>query len=77
MKALNKKAESLVKLAMLEAYETLEEKLWIDFKVKTKDFDSLTQNKMCEIFELLYTVLCDVVEDHGNLQSEYDPETII
>jgi hypothetical protein len=30
------------------------------------------QNKMQEVFEVLYTTLAEIVEDHGALQSKYE-----
>ena len=77
MKALSNREESLVKLAILEANELLMDQMFRDFHIKAKHFSSEQQYKLQEVFEVLYTTLCEIVEEKGDLQSEYDPKTII
>lgn len=74
MRALTRKEENLIKLAIFEANELLMDQLYRDFGVRTKKFTLKQQDNLNEVFELLYTTLADAVEDHGGLQSQYDKE---
>jgi hypothetical protein len=72
MKVLNEKETELIKLAVQEGLIETQSKLWIDFKVGN---DSLTVHqdyRLSQITELLYTLFCEVVEQDGVLQSEYE-----
>jgi hypothetical protein len=72
MRVLNQKELDLVRLAVLEGITETQSKLWIDFKVGN---DSLTVHqdyRLSQITELLYTLFCEVVEQDGVLQSEYE-----
>lgn len=73
MRVLTRQEENLIKLAIFEANENLIDRIWQDFKINPqKLFTSQQQSKMQEIFEVLYTTLCDVVEDNAVLQSEHE-----
>jgi hypothetical protein len=72
MKVLNEKETELIKLAVQEGLIETQSKLWIDFKVGN---DSLTVHqdyRLSQITELIYTLFCEVVEQDGVLQSEYE-----
>lgn len=72
MRVLNEKETELIKLAVQEGLIETQSKLWIDFKVGN---DSLTVHqdyRLSQITELLYTLFCEVVEQDGVLQSEYE-----
>jgi hypothetical protein len=72
MRVLNQKELDLVRLAVLEGITETQSKLWIDFKVGN---DSLTVHqdyRLSQLTELLYTLFCEVVEQDGVLQSEYE-----
>ena len=72
MRVLNEKETELIKLAVQEGLIETQSKLWIDFKVGN---DSLTVHqdyRLSQITELLYTLFCEVVEENGFLQSEYE-----
>ena len=72
MKALTRKEENLIKLAIFEANELLMDQIYRDFGVSTKKLSIEQQTNLQQVFELLYTTLADVIEDQGNLQSEYE-----
>ena len=72
MRALTKKEENLIKLAIFEANELLMDQIYRDFGVSTKKLSIEQQTNLQTVFELLYTTLADVIEDQGNLQSEYE-----
>jgi hypothetical protein len=72
MKKLNEPEEQLIKLAVLEGLQEIMDKLNIDFKIKESDLTVHQEYRLQDLTELLYTLLCDVVEDFGVLQSEYD-----
>jgi hypothetical protein len=72
MRVLNEKETELIKLAVQEGLIETQSKLWIDFKVGN---DSLTVHqdyRLSQLTELLYTLFCEVVEQDGVLQSEYE-----
>ena len=72
MRVLNEKETELIKLAVQEGLIETQSKLWIDFKVSN---DSLTVHqdyRLSQITELLYTLFCEIVEQDGVLQSEYE-----
>lgn len=72
MKKLNEPEEQLIKLAVLEGLQEIMDKLNVDFKIKESDLTVHQEYRLQDLTELLYTLLCDVVEDFGVLQSEYD-----
>jgi hypothetical protein len=72
MRALTRKEENLIKLAIFEANELLMDQIYRDFGVSTKKLSIEQQTNLQTVFELLYTTLADVIEDQGNLQSEYE-----
>jgi hypothetical protein len=73
MRVLTRKEENLIKLAIFESNENLMDRVWQDFKINPqKLFNSQQQSKMQEVFEVLYTTLCDTIEDNANLQPEHD-----
>jgi hypothetical protein len=48
------------------------DQIYRDFGVSTKKLSIEQQTNLQTVFELLYTTLADVIEDQGNLQSEYE-----
>jgi hypothetical protein len=72
MKILNQKELELINLAVLEGIIETQNKLRVDFKVKPSDVTVHQQYRLDQIEELLYTLFCEVVEENGILQSEYD-----
>jgi len=72
MKTLNQKELDLVRLAVLEGVLETQNKLWIDFKVNPNDLTVHQVIRLEQITDLLYTLFCEVVEERGFLQSEYD-----
>jgi len=72
MRSLTKKEENLIKLAIFEANELLMDQIYRDFGASTKRQTSEQQNKMQEVFEVLYTTLAEIVEENGSLQSKYE-----
>jgi hypothetical protein len=57
MRVLTRKEEALIKLAIFEANELLMNQIYRDFGVVSVCKTSAQQNKMQELFELLYTLL--------------------
>jgi hypothetical protein len=72
MKVLNQKELDLVRLATLEGIEETKNRLWIDFNVGNDSLTIHQQHRLAQITDLLYTLFCEVVEQDGVLQSEYD-----
>ena len=72
MRNLNETEEQLIKLAVLEGLQETMDKLRIDFKIRGSDLTVHQEYRLQELTELLYTLLRDVVEAYGVLQSEYD-----
>ena len=72
MRILNQKELDLVRLAVLEGLEETQNWLWIDFKVGNNSLTVHQQHRLNQITDLLYTLFCEVVEQDGVLQSEYD-----
>jgi flagellar biosynthesis/type III secretory pathway protein FliH len=72
MKILKEKETELIKLAVQEGILTLQESLQVDFKVNPSHLTVHQQHRLEQIKELLYTLFCEVVEENGVLQSEYD-----
>lgn len=72
MRVLNQKELDLVKLAVQEGIIETQNKLWIDFKVMHSDLTVHQVHRLDQIEDLLYTLFCEVVEENGFLQSEYD-----
>jgi len=72
MKVLNEKETDLIKLAVLEGISELGSKLSMDFKIKPTDLTVHQSHRLSQLEDLLYTLFCEVVEENGVLQSEYD-----
>ena len=72
MKILNQKELDLVRLAALEGIEKTQDNLRIDFKIRESDLTVHQLIRLEQITDLLYTLFCEVVEERGFLQSEYD-----
>jgi len=72
MRVLTRKEENLIKLAIFEANELLMDQIYRDFGITLKKLKIEQQTNLQQVFELLYTTLADVIEDQGNLQSEYE-----
>lgn len=72
MKVLNEEETTLIKLATQEGLVEIQNKLRIDFKVKPADLTVHQSHRLSQLEELLYTLFCEVVEENGVLQSEYD-----
>ena len=72
MRVLNEKETELIKLAVQEGIVETQNKLHIDFKVRYSDLTVHQQGRLDTIEDLLYTLFCEVVEENGFLQSEYE-----
>ena len=72
MKILNQKELDLVKLGVLEGIITIKESLQVDFKIREPDLTVHQVIRLEQITDLLYTLFCEVVEERGVLQSEYE-----
>ena len=72
MKILNQKELDLVRLAVLEGIEKTQDNLRVDFKIRESDLTVHQAHRLNQITDLLYTLFCEVVEERGLLQSEYD-----
>ena len=72
MRVLNQKELDLIRLAVQEGIIETEDKLRIDFKVRHSDLTVHQVHRLNQIRDLLYTLFCEVVEENGFLQSEYD-----
>jgi len=72
MRTLSEKEANLVRLAAYEGIYTIVDRLWTDFKVCQSQLTPLQSNRFNEFEDLLYTFLCELTEDHGVLQSEYE-----
>ena len=72
MRVLNEKETELIKLAVQEGIVETQNKLRIDFKVRYSDLTVHQQGRLDTIEDLLYTLFCEVVEENGFLQSEYE-----
>jgi hypothetical protein len=48
------------------------DQIYRDFGITLKKLKIEQQTNLQQVFELLYTTLADVIEDQGNLQSEYE-----
>jgi hypothetical protein len=72
MKVLNQKELDLVRLGVLEGIFETQNKLRIDFKIRESDLTVHQLIRLEQITNLLYTLFCEVVEENGVLQSEYD-----
>jgi len=58
--------------AVIEQIENTQDVLRIDFKISSKHLTVHQQYRLNQIEDLLYTLFCEVVEENGVLQSEYD-----
>jgi len=76
MRVLNQKELDLVRLGVLEGIFETQNKLRIDFKIRESDLTVHQQHRLWQITDLLYTLFCEVVEQDGVLQSEYDQKNI-
>ena len=72
MRVLNEKETELIKLVVNEGIDTLTSRLHTDFKVKCSDLTVHQVIRLEQIADLLYTLFCEVVEENGFLQSEYE-----
>ena len=72
MKVLNQKELDLVRLGVLEGLEKTKDNLRVDFKIRESDLTVHQTIRLEQITDLLYTLFCEVVEERGLLQSEYD-----
>ena len=72
MKVLNQKELDLVRLSVLEGIITIKESLQVDFKIREPDLTVHQVMRLEQITNLLYTLFCEVVEERGVLQSEYE-----
>jgi hypothetical protein len=72
MRILRDEELTLVKLSVLEGVLTIQESLQVDFKINTSHLTVHQRHRLDQIEELLYTLFCEVVEENGILQSEYD-----
>jgi hypothetical protein len=72
MKVLNEEETALIKLATQEGVVEIQNRLRVDFKVKPADLTVHQSHRLSQLEELLYTLFCEVVEESGVLQSEYD-----
>lgn len=72
MKILNQKELDLVRLGVLEGIITIKESLQVDFKIREPDLTVHQVIRLEQITDLLYTLFCEVVEERGVLQSEYE-----
>jgi hypothetical protein len=72
MKVLNEEETALIKLATQEGVVEIQNRLRVDFKVKPADLTVHQSHRLSQLEELLYTLFCEVVEENGVLQSEYD-----
>ena len=72
MRVLNQKELDLVRLGVLEGIITIKESLQVDFKIREPDLTVHQVIRLEQITDLLYTLFCEVVEERGVLQSEYE-----
>ena len=72
MRVLSDKEQTLIRLGILEGITVIQSHLRIDFKVKDSDLTVHQKHRLSQIENLLYTLFCEVVEENGVLQSEYD-----
>ena len=72
MKVLNQKELDLVRLGVLEGIEKIQDNLRVDFKIRESDLTVHQIIRLEQITDLIYTLFCEVVEECGFLQSEYD-----
>jgi hypothetical protein len=77
MRILTEKETDLIALAVFEGTLTTERNLNMDFGIERSLFTVHQQYRLQQIESLLYTLFCEVVEENGVLQSEYDQKTII
>jgi hypothetical protein len=72
MRILSDKETDLITMAVIEGLIETQNKLWIDFKVNPNDLTVHQKHRLDQLEGLLYTLFCEVVEENGVLQSEYD-----
>ena len=72
MRILSDKETDLITMAILEGIMETQSKLWMDFKISNDSLTVHQKHRLEQIEDLLYTLFCEVVEEDGILQSEYD-----
>lgn len=72
MRILKEKETELIKLAVQEGIVEIQNALRVDFKVKPAHLTIHQSYRLSQLEDLLYTLFCEVVEENGILQSEYD-----
>jgi hypothetical protein len=72
MRILTSKELDLVKLSVLEGIIETQRNLHMDFKVGNDSLTVHQHHRLSQIEEMLYTLFCEVVEQDGFLQTEYD-----
>lgn len=72
MRILSEEEVTLIKLATQEGIVEIQNRLRVDFKVKPADLTVHQSHRLSQIEDLLYTLFCEVVEENGILQSEYE-----
>ena len=72
MRILSNKETDLITMAVIEGLIETQNKLWIDFKVNPNNLTVHQKYRLDQLEALLYTLFCEVVEENGVLQSEYD-----
>ena len=72
MRVLKEKETELIKLAVQEGIIDIQNALRIDFKVKPAHLTVHQSYRLSQLEDLLYALFCEVVEERGDLQSEYE-----
>ena len=72
MRILSDKETDLITMAILEGIMETQSKLWMDFKISNDSLTVHQKHRLEQIEDLLYTLFCEVVEEDGILQSEYN-----
>ena len=72
MRILSDKETDLITMAILEGIMETQSKLWMDFKISNDSLTVHQKHRLEQIEDLLYTLFCEVVEENGILQFEYD-----
>ena len=72
MRVLNEKETDLITMAVIEGIMETQNKLWVDFNVDPNVLTVHQKHRLDQIENLLYTLFCEVVEERGVLQSQYD-----
>ena len=72
MRVLNEKETDLITMAVMEGLIETQNKLWVDFNVDPNVLTVHQKHRLDQLENLLYTLFCEVVEENGVLQAEYD-----